>query len=322
MIGKNKMKKFRNEVQKNWDLPVENLINKLDKQFDKLNEAAYDLSLALLFVLRYIEINKHHFERTDGLVSIISDNEEIPIDQPPSYEPKFRTVWEWVIKKYISVWKEFLGGIFIVGVEIKEWIDEEYEINFLEQIIKDIENQLENKDTSADNIFYRIKTNNAVYEINNQFKAGNYPNVFTTDPEMISYVEAMIVFRKYLKQKVARKQSSKEPEQLSIQGEIKGKKDSMGNLTIHLPLKEIEESLVEKLKNETTRVPSPIHENKLKLYTRNETAEMLKVSTVTLDKWVKQGIIKEYQLANKPKRFRAEDIENVLKEKKIIPFHR
>ena len=50
MIGKNKMKKFRNEVQKNWDLPVENLINKLDKQFDKLNEAAYDLSLALLFV--------------------------------------------------------------------------------------------------------------------------------------------------------------------------------------------------------------------------------------------------------------------------------
>jgi excisionase family DNA binding protein len=312
MIKKSILKKFRNEVQKNWDLPEEKLLNKLDKQFEKLSEPVYELSLSLQFILRYIEINKHHFESKEGIFAKVVDEKEIPLKTTPTYNPKYKTVWEWVIRKHISIWKEFTLGILIAMVEVKEWIDQEYEISFLEESVKDIENQLENKDHSAENIFYRLKTNNAVFEINKQFKAGNYPNVFTTDSDIISTVEAMIAFKKYLQQRITSKRPPESSDHFSIQGEIKGEKDSMGNLTIHLPLKEIEKSLVEELKKSIGKVPSPVQDYKLKFYTRVETAKMLGISTVTLDKWVKQGKLPVYRIGNKPIRIKREDIEKLL----------
>ena len=320
MMMKNKMKKFRDEVQKNWDLPVDKLINKLDKQYEKLNEPVYDLSLGTQLILRYFNIYKYRFEATDGIFQVDENGKNIPVSETPSYDHKYKTVWEWAIKKYISTWKEFLFGILILGLELKEWVNQEYEINYLQQLIKDIENQLENKDTSGDNIFFRIKTENAIFKINNLFKQGIYPDVFTTDPDMISMVEAMIAIRRYLKEQVTIKQPSNLTEQVVIQGDIKGKKDNLGNLTVTLPLKEIKESLIEEVKKETIRIPLPNQDKKDKLYTRKETAEMMGVSTVTLDKWVKQGIITAYRVGNKQIRFRIEDIKKAIKEIKAYKF--
>ena len=131
---------------------------------------------------------------------------------------------------------------------------------------------------------------------------------------------AMIAIRRYLKEQVTIKQPSNLTEQLVIQGDIKGKKDNLGNLTVTLPLKEIKESLIEEVKKETIRIPLPNQDKKDKLYTRKETAEMMGVSTVTLDKWIKQGIITAYRIGNKQIRFRIEDIKKAIKEIKAYKF--
>ncbi|MCD4664286.1 MAG: helix-turn-helix domain-containing protein [Bacteroidales bacterium] len=311
MIRKKGLKKIRNEILKNWDLSEGKLLTLLDKQFDKLPGSYYEKSIVLRFFLRYIEFNKHYFEKSDGLVITDEDGELISTDKTPSYDDKFRQVWEWLIEKNIYTWKKFVLALLIAGLEIKDWIDQEYEINFMQQNIKEIEDQLENESPSDDNSFY---------EINQEFKSGNYPDVFTTDPDKISQVEAMIAFRRYLIDVISDKQTSQEKDQLSIQGEIKGENDSMGNLTVTIPLKQIKQSLKEALKKESKETQFPSQDEGINLYTRKETADMLGVSLQTLNEWNKKGIIQKHRIGDKPVRYKKEDIEKAIKKIEVYPF--
>lgn len=57
---------------------------------------------------------------------------------------------------HIKVWREFTIRLLITGLELKDWIDEECEMNFLQQSVKEIEEQLENESTSGDNTRWRV----------------------------------------------------------------------------------------------------------------------------------------------------------------------
>lgn len=196
--------------------------------------------------------------------------------------------------------------------QLKEWIDEEYEINFYQHGIKEIEDQLENESTSGDDSYFVI---------NQQFKKGSYPNVFTTNPDKISEVEAMIAFRKYLKERIADKLPPIQTNQITIQGEINTDKDTAGNLIITLPLKQIEQSIKDELKDEPPKATPNTPTQEIRLYTRKETADMLGVSLQTLNEWSKKGVLKKHRIGNKQVRYRKEDIEKALTSIKTYPFN-
>jgi excisionase family DNA binding protein len=54
-------------------------------------------------------------------------------------------------------------------------------------------------------------------------------------------------------------------------------------------------------------------ERESRLLTIAEAAEALNVSVVTLRRWAKSGKVKEYRLPNNHRRFREDDVKNLLK---------
>jgi excisionase family DNA binding protein len=312
MTKKTTLKKYRDEIKKNWELSNDKLIALLDKQLNKHPGGLFEKSGILGFFLRYVEINKHHFVNQKAIVPLTEDDSSTNTDYSPGYDYKFTQVWEWIIKQRISFWKEFFLVILKAETQLKEWIDEEYEINFYQHAIKEIEDQLENESTSGDDSYFVI---------NQQFKKGNYPNVFTTNPDKISEVEAMIAFRKYLKERIADKLPPIQTNQITIQGEINTDKDAVGNLIITLPLKQIAQSIKDELKDEPPKATPNAPTNEIKLFTRKKTADILGVSLQTLNEWSKKGVLKKHRIGNKQVRYRKEDIEKALTSIKTYSFN-
>lgn len=70
---------------------------------------------------------------------------------------------------------------------------------------------------------------------------------------------------------------------------------------------------VEKLENSTTNPAIPVEITEI-LLSRNEVAEILKISLPTLHDWTKKGLIKSYRIGNRI-RFKKEDVFNALQER-------
>jgi excisionase family DNA binding protein len=70
---------------------------------------------------------------------------------------------------------------------------------------------------------------------------------------------------------------------------------------------------VEKLENSTTNPAISVEITEI-LLSRNEVAEILKISLPTLHDWTKKGLIKSYRIGNRI-RFKKEDVFNALQER-------
>ena len=306
MIKKKEIKKIRDEVLKNWDVSSDKLLTILNKRFKRLPEGHYEHAEALQFVSRYIDYCKLFIEYNDDQekdsLNVANDN----IDYV-----KNQIIKEWTLKKYIHAKGEFYLSQFIASVKIANWIDQEYEIKYLQTQIKIIEDEFETESTERKNVLFKI---------NQQYIMGKYPDVFTENPDIISYVEASIGFRKFLKARLAKLLPSSKQEQFSIQGVIKGEKDYLGNLTITIPMKQIEQSLKQSLEKDLKVATVSGTNNELRYYTRKQTAEILSVSLDTLNEWVNKGYIKKYRIGGKQVRFKQEDIEKALKKVEVYPF--
>ncbi len=318
MNQQKEINKFKDELIKHWDVSSDKLLVILEKMFKKLPGSYFEHSEILKSLLQYFENSKFNIALIElyDKPSPLSHKENMEVVDPTEENPdivKYRIVKEWILKKIINVTTEFYLSLSIADVKIKKWIDLEYEISYLQSQIKKIDDLLWKEPTSEDN---------TLFEINNQFIMGEYPNVFSENLDIISYVEALILFRKFLKARLAKKQPSFNQEQLTIQGEIKGEKDYLGNLTLTLPLKQIEQSLKEALHKEINDTSVPDPKNEIKLYTLKETAKMLGVSLQTLNDWTKKGIIQKHRIGDKQIRIKREDIEKAIRRVEVIPFQK
>ncbi len=314
MTQQKEINKFRDELLKHWDVSSDKLLAILEKKFKKLPGSHYEQAEILHLFLQYFESSEFNVEQNDKPGTTSKD---VKMDSVNSTEDnlnavKYQFVKEWLLKKYISAKGEFFLSLFIAKVKINNWIDLEYEIKYLQMQIEIIEDHLGKESATG---------NNTAFDINQKFIMGQYPDVFTTDPNSISFVEASIAFRKFLKAQLAEKQPSSSQEQLSIQGEIKGEKDSLGNLKVTIPLRQIEQSLKEALEKESKDTQKPHQKNEINLYTLKETAKMLGVSLQTLNDWTNKGIIKKYRIGNKQIRIKREDIEKAIKKVEVYSFN-
>lgn len=82
---------------------------------------------------------------------------------------------------------------------------------------------------------------------------------------------------------------------------------------------QIQDAVKEAMKGELP-VSSKSHQEKSYL-TRQETAELLKVSALTIDQWVKKGILPAYRIGNRVL-FKSEDIESALSAVPTLKYSR
>ncbi len=66
-------------------------------------------------------------------------------------------------------------------------------------------------------------------------------------------------------------------------------------------------------------IPKP--QPQVKYLTRQETADHLRISLVTLHDWTKKGIIKAYRI-NSRVRFKSDEVENAVKEIHSLKYRR
>jgi len=304
-------KTIRNKVRKNWGLQDEALYAFLEKQVEELPGGLFEKCEVLDFFIRYCNLIKRHFVRECGIVG--DDGRVISADAQPTYNPHFMDVLRWLIEKKIGLNTKMQLIIAKVLYSMKRWINQEYEICFLQEKIKEFTAALE-EPCLPDN------TENPLFKINQEFKAGEYPDVFKFGEESIITVESMIKYGDILRQLVREKEAPATMEQITIKGSVKGESDLSGNLVLALPMN----SFIEKIQKKAKPVPEPCGEQKpetfSKLLTRKKVCELLHISLPTLHKWIKQGKLTSYKLGNKPVRLKQEDVERLLRERSFIKF--
>jgi excisionase family DNA binding protein len=308
MSQKKEGKNFRDEILENLNISNYNLVPILSKELKKYPKGNYEQAEALRNILLDIEYCENTVSEK---ITLAKEQKSKSDDKLESAE--IRTVKEWALKKYIKVYSEFLLSIFIADLSIKKWINEDYETRYLQIQVDIIDDQLEKESELG---------NNLMFDINNEFLKGVYPDMLKWDMGVISFVEASIGFRKYLKEQLAERNPNPIRQQISIQGEINGEKDVEGNLIITLPLQQIENSIKESIKLERKEVDIKPASNNKNLYTRKETAALLKISSQTLSNWTKNGTITAHRIGNKHLRYKREDIEKVVKEIRTVSFNK
>jgi excisionase family DNA binding protein len=306
MTLKNKIEKIRNELLKAGTPSNDKILPILSNGIKKFPKGNYEKAAALRMVFRYIAHCKSEISAKNTL-----DQKSDGTNHNNFDIAEIRIIEEWILKKYIEAYSEFLLSIFIADLSIRKWIDEDYETRYLQIQVDILDNQLEKESDNGNNI---------MFEINNEYLKGIYPDVFKWDKGVISFVEASIGFRKYLKEQLAERNPNPAPQQISIQGEIKGEKDAEGNLIITLPLQQIESSIKESIKLASKENDLKQTRNIKDLLTRKETMAFLKISSQTLSTWTKNGTINAHRIGNKHLRYKREDIEKAVQEIRTISF--
>jgi len=313
-MKRNPLKKYRNKIQKNWKLGENELIDLLDEMFDKDKNPLYEQVSIIDFFIRYMEIVKPQFRKEMSIDIPGLELQKNSKQDLSDYDEKFIEVLSWLLKKKVAVLKEFHLNISIVLYEIKEWVDKEYRISYIQHLIQEIEPILGNEKNQDG-------SDNPYYEINEQFRLGQYPEVFSTDANNLSIVEATIAFKAYLKGELNSIQEPVLQDQIVVQGEIKGEKDKEGSLVVTIPMEKIKDEIINRVNKAKISIKEPSPVGKLSLFTPNEVCKMLKITPQTLNNWVKQGRIQAYRLGEKPVRYKREDIEKLLVRMNIIPVN-
>jgi excisionase family DNA binding protein len=305
--------KYKDTLFKKWELPESNFKSFLNKQFDQFPGKLFEKSQLLDFLYMDLETIKPNFVKKGGLV-IVGKKEKPKLKlMLYDYQDKFRVYYEWLVKKKIAIDKELYLGISIALIEMKEWVDPDYEINYLENQINLALEELEGeklKDGSP----------NPMFKINNLFKEGKYPDLFNTDINQVVEAEVWIAFRSFLKDRLIQKNKPVKKDEIIIQAAINCEKNALGNLTLNFPIDILKNSIKDLVINETEkRIMTPSPESS-ELYTRNGAAAYLKTTLVTLDKWIDEGRIRAFRLGKNKIRFKKEDVEALLEEIKRHKF--
>ena len=96
----------------------------------------------------------------------------------------------------------------------------------------------------------------------------------------------------------------------------------MQNIQIqNLTAEELKKLISEAVRIELQNNQPEVREETTELLTRNQLAEMLQVTTVTLWKWEKEGIIEPVRFNNQV-RYRREDINKTLSDLKDMKYKR
>jgi excisionase family DNA binding protein len=307
-------KKFRDSIFKKWNLPENKFQSYLNKQFDQFPGKLFEKHLLLDFLYQDLETIKPDFIRKGGLILKGKKEKSKQKLDLSNFDSKFQHYFEWVARKKMTIDKELFLGISISLIEIKEWVDPEYEINYLRNQITIATNELESE---------KLKdgSDNPLFQINNLFKEAKYPDLFNSDINQIIVAESWIAFRSFLKDRLIQKVKPALKDEIIVQAAIKSDKDNMGNITLNFPmniLKDAVKDFVTKEKDIQIKTPPSLS---LELYTRKEAAAYLKITLVTLDKWKDEGRITAYRLGDKKIRFRKVDVEALLEEIQRIKFH-
>jgi excisionase family DNA binding protein len=307
-------KVFWESILNKWNLPEAKFTVFLDKQLDHFPGKLFEKHFLLDFLYQDLETIKPDHVKQGGLVIRGKKEKPKPKLDLYDYQDKFQVYYDWLVSKKIAVDKELFLPIWVAIVELKKWIDPEYEINYLKNQIETTAEELENnklKDGSP----------NPLFKINNLYKEGKYPDLFNTDINQVIEVELRIAYRSFLKDRLYHKEKPVRKDEIIIQAAIIGEKDTMGNLTLNFPMNILKESIKDLVTAEKENPIEAPSQRSTELLTRKEAAAYLKITLVTLDKWKDEGRIRAYRLGDKKIRYKKEDVEALLEEIKRHKFH-
>jgi len=306
--------KFRDAIFSKWSLPDEKFKAFLNKQLDQFPAKLFEKHFLLDFLFEDLEAIKTEYVKKGGL-KIKSKKEKIkPTPDLANYEFRFQIYFEWVVRKKIVVDKELFLGISMAMIELKEWIDPEYELNYLRNQITQITDDLENEKL-ADG------PSNPLFEINNLFKKGEYPYLFESDINQVVNAEVWVAYRRFLKDRLRLLETQSLNDEIAVHATIKADQDKLGNITLNFPLGVLKDIAWEMVQKENDRPKIVTYDKLPVLLTRNETATLLRVSLQTLHIWTKEGRIQAERLGKKQIRYRKENVEKFIREIRTVKFH-
>lgn len=301
------IRKSRNKIKKGWNFSDHKFENLLDEIYTQLSLSLYDDMATLDFLIRYLDIFKTEFETGEGIVGIDTDFSSVV------YDRKYEFLKRWIIKKKIEVGSYFSCNLFIVIYEMKKWVVTDYQVEYLENNIAEIDKGLRTEE-------YLEGEDNPAFHINNCYRNGDYPNIEKFQYQDITLTLSLILYKKYLKEQLSELNSSKKGNiTLQIKGSLSDSKENNDDMVIILPIQQIVDRVKNEISIETPEKTQSISKQEIKLYTNKQVCEMLQVSLKTLNEWRKDGIIIASRLGNKQIRFSEQDIQNAIKKLNVIP---
>lgn len=307
-IDINLIRRFRNKVKKNWNLPIDKFENLLDEIYPQFSISLFDDMSTLDFLSRYMEINKSAFET--GEIKGIDTKFLLKL-----YDSKYELLKRWITKKKIEVESSFSYNLLMMHYKLKNWIDQDYQMEYLERNLAELDKVLSVEE-------YLGSEDNAAYHINTFYKNGEYPDIDKFKHHDISITLSLILFKQFLKEELSELISIKTKDQaFLIKGSFISEEVKEGNLMLRLPIQQIVELVKKEIKKESPKETKTEKKGVMKYYTTKQVCEMLQVSAQTLNQWRENGIIVAGRAGNKQIRYTEKDIQNAVKKINVIPFN-
>ncbi len=300
------IRRIRNKVIKNWNLPDDKFETLFDDLYNQLSKSLFDDMSILGFLIRYLEINKSAFE-TGGFSSKTTDH------KITNYDKTYELLKKCLLNKEIEVEAQFNYNLLKVNYEIKNWIIPQYQIDYINDQIAEVDNCLCNEN-------YLGEDENPAFMINNIYKRGEKPNSNDFNHQDISITLSLIWFKQFLMDENEKLESHKNPiKTFKIGGDLSLEKNRDGQLTVSIPLDHITDQLKKEIKIPAEE-STPVKQKPNKLLTSKQVSEMLQVSLQTLIEWRNDGIIDVHRIGAKQIRYRLEDVNKAIKKINIQPF--
>jgi len=301
------LKRLRNKIIKNWNLPEDKFESLLDDLYPQISKSLFDDLNTLEFLIRYLDFYKSAFV-SGSLKGETIDYESV------FYDNKYKFLKKWLINTKAEIGTQFSFNLLKVNYEFKNWIIPEYQIDYIKNHINEIDNTLNNED-------YLGEQENPAFHINTYYKNGDKPDNNKFDPQDISITRSLFLYKLFLKEQLEELESFANPiKTFQIQGNLSSKENEDGNLIVTFPVRQIIELVKKEMKNESPKETTTEKKGELKYYTTKQVSEMLQVSPQTLSQWREDGIIAFRRLGNKQIRYTEQDIQNAAKKIKVIPF--
>jgi hypothetical protein len=282
---------YLKEIRPTWKKRPEYIKNMITDMVEKKGGYLIERADLMEFIERFMDIHK----------------EKIMKIRPELFDE----IRSWVTRQKIN----YISTTFLwfrkVIYEHKYWINKDYHLAFLDREIELISRVL--KYNNQNDVEQQLKA-----EILKQFQNGDYPDTEKYDPYIIGKVMALIQYLELLNVEKKKLLQTDNFTTAKVPVEFKNNKETNTTyLQVQIPpdfFAIIQKDLIhEELKSYEFQAPQPVPDPKL--YTPDETAEIMQITTDTLRERTNQGIIKGYRIGGtRRKRYRWEDIQNALVE--------